>query len=368
MELDPDVAGLARALARSQVSSEDVFGADSLEPASAADLTPGAISSPGAGLRPEQQQLLREAYGRLLGGGVFPRVLDLTARSESFAPPTAGLRLFGLASEPGRMATDPRLGPEAAHGVALGLDELHFREPSCLPFDDGSLDAVLVTLEVGNLRHPLEVFRDVARVLRPRGLVAVSFGPADHDAAYTRLWALGDDHEHLMLAEAFIELARAGFTPPTLLTLFAGDHGLDWQEGRSPEDTREPHVHLVFAYRDAVAPAHLERPPFPPLPTQPAKTRADIQFDETGRPCCPYCGARMGRYAPPVTVFEIDYGVSELYVCFDDRCEYYRHSRRWMRAQGHAGFTYRFMLDPETGATGPLPDNLWGGLRSCRLD
>ncbi len=372
MELDPDVADLACALARSQVSSEDVFGAASLEPASAANIPPGA--SPNSGLGPEQQQLLREAYGRLLEGGVFRRVLDLTASSDSLAPPTAGLRLFGLASEPGRMAADPHLGPKAALGGARDLDDLEdqphlpFRAPFRLPFDDGSFDAVLVTLEVGRLRHPLEVFRDVARVLRPQGLVAVSFEPTGHDAAYTRLWALADDREHLMLAEAFIELARVGFSPPTLLTLFAGDHCLDWQEGRSPEDTREPRVHLVFAYRDAVAPAHLARPPFPPPPPQPAKTKADIRFDEIGRPSCPYCGARMGRYEPPVTVFEIDYGVSELYVCFDDRCEYYRRSRRWMRAQGHAGFTYRFMLDPETGATGPLPDNLWGGLRSCRLD
>jgi len=263
MELDPDVADLALALARSQVSSEGVFGAASLEPASAADLPPGAVSSHSAGLRSEHQQLLRETYGRLLGGGVFPHVLDLTASSDSLAPPTAGLRLFGLEPEPGCMATDPRLGPKVAHGHAHDLDDQP-RLPFHLPFDDGSFDAVLVTLEVGKLRHPLELFREVARVLRPRGLVAVSFGPASFDAASTRLWALADDREHLMLAESFIELARADFSPPTLLTLFAGDHGLDWQEGRSPEDTREPRVHLVFAYRDAVAPAHLTRPPFPP--------------------------------------------------------------------------------------------------------
>ena len=270
MELDPDVADLARALARSQVSSEDVFGAASLEPASAADLPSSAISCSSAGLRPERQQLLREAYGRLLGGGVFPRVLDLTASSDSLAPHTAGLLLFGHASEPGRPTADPHLGPKAAHGVSHDLDDpgdqprQPFRVPFRLPFDDGSFDAVLVTLEVGKLRNPLELFRDVARLLRPQGLVAVSFEPAGYDGLYTRLWALADDREHLMLAESFIELARVGFSPPTLLTLFAGDHGLDWQEGRSPEDTREPRVHLVFAYRDAVVPAHLTRPPFPP--------------------------------------------------------------------------------------------------------
>ena len=106
----------------------------------------------------------------------------------------------------------------------------------------------------------------------------------------------------------------------------------------------------------------------PPPGPEPLKGSDDIRFDPSGRPSCPYCGGLMGRYAPPVTVFEIDYGVSELYVCFDDRCGYYRRSRRWMSSQGHPGFTYRFMLNPETGETGPLPDNLLGGLRSCRID
>ncbi len=343
MELETHIRELARALAQSQVPSEKVFGVASLEPPDETDL-PEAISHRAGEPSPEQQDILREAYGRLLGDGAFPLVLDLLGGSDGFVPPNPGLRLTRL----------------AAHD----LDE----QPR-LPFGDAAFDAVLVTLAVGRLRRPLEVFREVARVLRPQGLVAVSFGPACFDGAYTRLWALADDREHLTLAEAFIEFARAGFSPPTLLTLFAGECGLDWQEGpQSLEEGQGAHAHLVFAYRGAVAPAHLAQPPFPAPPSQPAMTKDDIRFDEAGRPCCPYCGERMGRYAPPATVFEIDYGVSELEVCFNDRCEYYRRSRRWMRAQGHAGFTYRFMLNPETGATGPLPDDLWGGLRSCRLD
>ncbi len=341
-------------------SSEQAFGASSLQPPDGTDLVPAAIFFSDPELRPEQRELLCEAYGRLLGDGAFPDVLDLLAGPDSFAPRISGLRLTGLASDPGRMAANPRLEVKVAHDLG---------EQPRLPFGDASFDAVLVATEVGKLRRPLEVFRDVARVLRPHGLVALSFGPACFDRTCTRLWALADDREHLMLAEAFIEFAGAGFSRPTSLTLFEGERGLDWHEGpRSSEDQKGEHAHLVFAYRGAAPPAHLARPPFPAPPPQPAKTKDDIQFDDAGRPCCPYCGERMGRYAPPVTVFEIDYGVSELYVCFDDRCEYYRRSKRWMRAQGHIGYTYRFMLNPETGTTGPLPDDLRGGLRSCRVD
>ena len=240
---------------------------------------------------------------------------------------------------------------------------------SHLPFCDACFDAVLVTLEVGLLRRPLELFREISRVLRPRGLVAITFAHAVFDRTHTRLWALADDREHLMLAEAFIEFAGAGFTRPTSLTLLLAPQGLDWHEGpRALDDPQGPHVHLVFAYRDEVAPAHVARPPFPPPPPAPAKTRDDVRFDEAGRPHCPYCDERMGRYAPPTTVFEIDYGVSELFVCFHDGCEYYRRSKRWMRSQGHLGYTYRFMLNPLNGAVGPIPDDLSGGLRSGRLD
>ncbi len=358
MELHMDSRELARALATSQVSSEKVFGAAALLPAGCADQVPRTVASGSPPLSPEQQQLLRAAYQRLLGEGDFPEVLDLLGTSDSFVP--AATTLTGPALDPGRVAADCRIGLETAR---------HLGDQARLPLDNASFDAVLVTLEVGGLRCPLEVFREVARVLRPQGLAVVSFGDARYDGAHTHLWAHADDREHLMLAEAFIEFAGGGFSRPTSLTLFEGPHGLEWLEGpRSLENPQVAHVHLVFAYRGAIAPAHLASPPFPPPPPEPAKTKDDIRFDEAGRPNCPYCGERMGRYAPPVTIFEIDYGVAELWVCFNDLCGYYRRSRRCMRSQGHPGYTYRFMLNPENGATGPLPDDLWGGLRSCRLD
>lgn len=358
MELQIDAQEIARALARSEISSEQVFGAAALEPAGCADHVPRTAFFPGPVLGPAQEEVLRAAHGRLLGGDGFPDVLDLFGTSADLVPPGTDLTAPSLTAE--RLLVGSRPGLDLAR--ALG-------EQPHLPFDDGSFDAALVTLEIGGLRRPLEVLREVGRVVRPQGLVAVSFGEARYDGAHTCLWAHATDREHIMLAEAFLEFSGARFSRPAAFTLFQGPQGLEWHEGpRSPELHRSVPVHLVLAYRDAVAPIHLASPPFPPPPPAPAKTRDDIRFDEVGRPHCPYCDERMGRYSPPVTVFEIDYGVDELYVCFNDGCEYYRGSRRCMRSQGHLGFTYRFMLNPENGATGPLLDDLWGGLRSCRID
>jgi len=364
MELKIGPDELSRALAaRAPLSSEDVFGAEALTPPDPGP-APGSAPSCHPRVSAEALDLLRAAYGRLLGEGDFSQVLDLLGGSDRFVPEHVLESLTAPAPSARRAGANRRLMLQVA-------DDLN-EQPS-LPFEDEAFDAVLVTLDVGALRHPLEVFREVGRALQPGGLLAVAFGQASHDEAHTRLWALAGDRERLMLAEAFIEFSGAGFTPPTSLTFLrgeqAGERGLEWREGRAPlEDPELPHAHLVLTYRDSVAPAHRARPPFPPPAPQPAKTKDDIRYDEAGRPCCPYCGAPMGRYEPPVTIFEIDYGVDELYVCFEDSCEYYRRSRRWMRSQGHPGFTYRFMFNPATGATGPLPDSLWGGLRSCRTD
>jgi SAM-dependent methyltransferase len=352
-----DAIEIARALARSQVSSDKVFGAAALEPAGCGDHVPRTAFFPGPILGPSQEEVLRSAHGRLLGGGGFPHVLDLFGTSGSLVPPGLDLSTPSLPAE--HLPFGSRPGLEVAR--ALG-------ERPHLPFDDATFDAALLALEVGSLRRPLEVLREVGRVLRPQGLVAVSFGEAHYDGAQTRQWAHAGDREHVMLAEAFIEFSGARFTRPAALTLFQGAQGLEWHEGSQPPEHPSARVHLVLAYREAAAPAHLASPPFPGPPPPPAKTRGDIRFDGAGWPHCPYCDERMGRYAPPVTVFEIDYGVDELYVCFNDACEYYRGSRRCMRSQGHPGFTYRFSLNPENGATGPLLDDLWGGLRSCRID
>ena len=357
MKLKIAVEELSHALAaRERLVSEEVFGADALAP----DPAPAADASCHPRLETGELDLLRTAYGRLLGQGEFADVLDLLGGSERFVPDGSVGSLH---------APSPAAGRADGHRRIMLQVSGELDEQPLLPFEDEAFDAALVTLDVGALRRPLEVFREVGRVLRTGGLVIVGFGPARPDPAHTRLWNEADDRERLMLAEAFLEFAGAGFTAPTSITLFQGEEGLEWREGRAPLDEPDAtRAHVVFAYQEIVAPAHRDHPPFPPPAPQPAKTKDDIRLDPSGRPCCPYCQSPMGRYQPPVTIFEIDYGVDELLVCFDDRCGYYRRSRRWMRSQGHAGFTYRFSFNPATGATGPLPDNLSGGLRSCRVD
>jgi SAM-dependent methyltransferase len=339
-------------------SSERVFGAEALLPSDGPDLVPATLFFASPLVEPVHRELLTAAHERLLHGA--RDVLDLVAGRESFLPSARSLRVTGLGFGASRLAENPDL----ATCVVQDLNEHQI-----LPFADASFDAVLCSLDIGLLRRPLEVFREVARVLRPGGVVAISFMHPFFARDLTRCWSLGDDREHVVLAEAFLEFATAGFTRPQTVSLFRTDAGVTWNlEAMPPDQRRDGYIYTVYAYRDAAPAAHEARPPFPPPAIQAAGLPATAVFDADGRPCCPYCQAPLGRYVPPVTPFEIDYGVAELGVCFNDLCEYHRRSRYWMRAQGHAGYSYRFSWNPESGQAGPIPDNLAGGLASCRID
>src|SRR5512138_2990323 len=269
MKLNLAAEDLAHALAsRAPLASEDVFGAEALALA-------GPAAPPDAPCHPQvseaELRLLRTGYARLLGEGEFAEVLDVLGGSDRFVPQGAVSSLLGPG--PGAGAASPH------RRVMLRVADELSQQP-LLPLQGEAFDAALVTLDVGALRRPLEVFREVGRVLRPGGLVVVSFGPAARDEAHTRLWSDAGDRDRLMLAEAFLEFSAAGFTAPTSITLLEGDEGVEWR------DAGAPHAHVVFAYRDEVAAAHRGRPPFPPPSPQPAKTKDDIRYDEAGRPCC----------------------------------------------------------------------------------
>jgi len=43
------------------------------------------------------------------------------------------------------------------------------------------------------------------------------------------------------------------------------------------------------------------------------------------------------------------------YVCFNDDCSYYQNGWTWMKEQFSQHASYRFAVNPTTGASSPLP-------------
>lgn len=67
---------------------------------------------------------------------------------------------------------------------------------------------------------------------------------------------------------------------------------------------------------------------------------------------CPHCGERMRKWQAPV---DSSWGGETKYVCFYDECPYYVRGWTWMDEKYGSRSSYRHSVNPETGASGPLP-------------
>ena len=69
-------------------------------------------------------------------------------------------------------------------------------------------------MSIDYLVRPVEVLREVARVLRPHGVVVITFSNRCFPTKAIRGWLLTDDANHLAIVRAYLEQA-AGFASAT---------------------------------------------------------------------------------------------------------------------------------------------------------
>lgn len=342
-------------------SSEDAYGKWSLEKTGEEDMIPSSVFFRQTTSNKTEYSLTRIACERLLHQN-SGRILSI-GNQENFN--LSDLK-FLQDTEQIHIVENEEEEKDTLREVSV----IHFdlNKNQRLPFQDDFFDAVIIDSTVGNLRQPIEIFRDVSRILKPEGIFIVIFIHPHFSKNMTRMWAMGDDFDHITLIDSFFEYSNA-FTSFSLASLYYMNSNLEWtKNGIPPDPDVQDYVHVSWAYKEDVPEKVIQSAPFPTLEKSKPINREDIRYDENGRPFCPHCGNLMHPYHPPVTVFEIDYGVSEAFVCFENDCDYYKRSRNWMRAQGIPGYTYRFMINPDNGAFGPIPDNLFNGLSSCRAD
>lgn len=92
-----------------------------------------------------------------------------------------------------------------------------------LPLPDGTIDAVLCCVGVHCLTRPLEVFAELRRVLRPGGLVIVSFSNRCFPAKAVRVWLSLDVAGQASLISTYLE--RSGFVSISAEMLADGKAG-----------------------------------------------------------------------------------------------------------------------------------------------
>ena len=141
-------------------------------------------------------------------------------------------RFFGLGMNAAEMRANDML--DGAVVADLNADP-------ALPFAESSFDAVICTVSVDYLTRPVEVFREVRRILRPGGAFALAFSNRWFSPKVTRLWAELHPFERMGLVASYFAEA-GGFIEIETCSL----RGLP----RPPSDRyagQSPHADPVFA-------------------------------------------------------------------------------------------------------------------------
>jgi SAM-dependent methyltransferase len=140
------------------------------------------------------------ALGRLYAE-VLPargRLLDLMSSWRSHLPASITGEVVGLGMNAEEMADNPRLVGYVVHDLN--------RDPR-LPFADGEFDGAMCAVSIQYVVHPVRVFREVHRVLRPDAPFVIAFSNRCFPTKAIAAWLETSDEQHMALVRAYFESA-----------------------------------------------------------------------------------------------------------------------------------------------------------------
>jgi SAM-dependent methyltransferase len=116
-------------------------------------------------------------------GSFLPRdsaVLDLMASCYSHLPADGTYRaVVGLGMNAVELAANAQLSVSVIHDVNRGPE---------LPFADATFDACVLSVSVQYVTKPIALFRSVARILRPGGVLAIAYSNRLFPTKAVALW------------------------------------------------------------------------------------------------------------------------------------------------------------------------------------
>lgn len=271
-----------------------------------------------------------------------PKILDLMASWDSHVRESLGAVTVGLGLNERELVANRALTDHTIHDINA--------DPR-LPYPDAAFDVVICSLSIDYVTRPLDVFREVGRVLAPGGMFLVVFSNRYFPQKAVRIWQALEEDDRVALVREFFEASGVFET-----TGFFVSKNLP-----RPEDDKYAHLGIPSDPVYAVYADRLGAPPKRrPLPASVAGRTTTSQRDSRERyvptatePRCPHCGGKLSKLDVPQTPFTEWPGDYHL-VCFNDECPYFLRGWETMGKQGNIG-SYRFMYDPVTGRAYPLP-------------
>ena len=145
--------------------------------------------------------------------GVDGEVLDMMSSwvSHFVAPPR---RLVVLGMNADELAANPMASERIVHDLNA--------EPR-VPLADASIDDAVCCVSVDYLTRPIEVFQDVARILRPGGRFVCTFSNRVFSTKAVRGWLLATDEERCGIVASYFEHSQA-FEAATVSRRTPPDH------------------------------------------------------------------------------------------------------------------------------------------------
>lgn len=156
-------------------------------------------------------------------------VLDVCSSWVSHYPKNwKGGKVVGLGMNEYELSKNPQL----TDFVVCDLN----KDPS-FPFEDNSFDKVTCVVSIDYLTKPLEVVKEMGRVLRPGGEAIISMSNRCFPTKAFQIWLQTNDLEHVFIVGSFFHYSGL-FKPPT-------------GEDRSPNPGRSDPLYIVKAAKKA---------------------------------------------------------------------------------------------------------------------
>ena len=132
--------------------------------------------------------------------GILPPtgdILDLMSSYASHLPGEAGYKsVVGLGMNEIELQANQQLSSYLVHNLAIN---------PTLPFEDNSFDACIITVSVQYLVHPITVFKEIGRVLRPNCPCLVSFSNRCFPTKAVNIWCQLNAMGHAELVRHYLD-------------------------------------------------------------------------------------------------------------------------------------------------------------------